>query len=292
MTAPPDSGARVVPPGFTGGATPPQASRPSVTQRIQERFGTRAVRVTVGAGALAAGALVWQLYGLLQENALFIPTFTDAVASLVGQLGTGEFWHSYATTLIPFVFGWLSALVIGVGFGVAMGLWPIVSKIFMPYLAFLNAVPVSALVPLVIIAFGINTAAGATLVFLFAIVDVVLTSAAGVRYVDKDLLDMSRSFGMSRARRFRRVIWPGAMPGVMAAVRVGTGRAIVGMVVMELLLVSTGVGKLITRYKDTFQSAELYAVVMSLGIFGLVMLGLTRAIERRVLSWQPARKQN
>lgn len=248
--------------------------------------------MTVGAGALAAGAVVWQLYGLLQENALFIPTFTDAVASLVGQLGTGEFWHSYATTLIPFVFGWLSALVIGVGFGVAMGLWPIVSKIFMPYLAFLNAVPVSALVPLVIIAFGINTAAGATLVFLFAIVDVVLTSAAGVRYIDKDLLDMSRSFGMSRTRRFRRVIWPGAMPGVMAAVRVGTGRAIVGMVVMELLLVSTGVGKLITRYKDTFQSAELYAVVMSLGIFGLVMLRLTRAIERRVLSWQPARKQN
>ena len=69
----------------------------------------------------------------------------------------------------------------------------------------------------------------------------------------------------------------------MAAVRVGTGRAIVGMVVMELLLVSSGVGKLITRYKDTFQSAELYAVVMSLGIFGLVMLGLTRALERRAV---------
>lgn len=245
----------------------------------------------VGAGSLLAGALVWQIYGMTRENNLFIPTFTQTVAALLEQTATAEFWQSYAKTLVPFVFGWLSALAVGIAFGVAMGLLPTLSKLSMPYFAFLNALPVSALVPLVVIAFGINVVAGATLVFLFAIVDVVLTSAAGVRYVDKDLVEMARSFGMGPVRRFRRVIWPGAMPGVMAAVRVGTGRAIVGMVVMELLLVSSGVGKLITRYKDMFQSADLYAVVMSLGIFGLVMLGLTRALERRALSWQPARKQ-
>lgn len=264
-----------------------------VAAAVRHRLlGPRGLRVLVGAGSLLAGALVWQVYGMMQENNLFIPTFTQAVGSLIEQIGTSEFWQSYAKTLVPFVFGWLSALALGIAFGVAMGLLPTLSKLSMPYFAFLNALPVSALVPLVVIAFGLNVAAGATVVFLFAIVDVVLTSAAGVRYVDKDMVEMARSFGMSPVRRFRRVIWPGAMPGVMAAVRVGTGRAIVGMVVMELLLVSSGVGKLITRYKDTFQSAELYAVVMSLGIFGLVMLGLTRALERRALSWQPAREQS
>ncbi|GFG55351.1 hypothetical protein CQY20_06045 [Mycolicibacterium agri] len=291
MTARTDSGARPV--GRSSSARPvdPAGGGGQSTPR-PGFFGTRRLRILVGAGSLAAGALVWQIYGMLQINNLLIPTFTQAVAALFEQMGTAEFWQSYAKTLVPFVFGWLGALVIGIAFGVAMGLVPILEKVSMPYFAFLNALPVSALVPLVVIAFGLNVIAGASLVFLFAIVDVVLTSAAGVRYVDKDMVEMARSFGMGRLRRFRRVIWPGAMPGVMAAVRVGTGRAIVGMVVMELLLVSSGVGKLITRYKDTFQSAQLYAVVMSLGIFGLVMLGVTRALERRALSWQPARKQS
>jgi ABC-type nitrate/sulfonate/bicarbonate transport system permease component len=291
VTSSTDSGARpVVPVSPVGSADP--AGELSPVARRRRRLGSRGLRLLVGTGSLLAGALVWQIYGMLQVNNLLIPTFTQAVSALVRQVGTAEFWQSYANTLVPFVFGWLGALALGIAYGVAMGLLPTLSKVSMPYFAFLNALPVSALVPLVVIAFGLDVIAGATVVFLFAIVDVVLTSAAGVRYVDKDMVEMARSFGMSPLRRFRRVIWPGAMPGVMAAVRVGTGRAIVGMVVMELLLVSTGVGKLITRYKDLFESAELYAVVMSLGIFGLVMLGITRAAERRALSWQPARKQN
>lgn len=249
------------------------------------------LRLLVGAGSLVAGAVIWEIYGATRTNNLFMPTFTQTVAALADQIGTREFWAAYAETLVPFAIGWLTALALGIAFGVAMGMSRILERIAMPYLSFLNALPVSALVPLVVIAAGIDTTAGATLVFLFAIVDVVLTSAAGVRYVEPDLIAMARSFGMRRARVFRRVIWPGAMPGVLAAVRVGTGRAIVGMVVMELLLVSAGVGKLVTRYKDNFESADLYAVVMSLGIFGLVMLGLTRALERRVLRWQPSRKQ-
>jgi ABC-type nitrate/sulfonate/bicarbonate transport system permease component len=290
VTARTDSGARPAPAGTLGGSATCPALKVSITQRFRRRYGKRGLSLLVGTASLVGGALVWQVFGLLQENDLFIPTFTQTVGALLKQTTTAEFWSAYASTLVPFVFGWLTALVLGIAFGVAMGLMPRLSKISMPYFAFLNALPVSALVPLVVIAFGINIIAGATLVFLFAIVDVVLTSAAGVRYVDKDLVEMARSFGMSPVGRFRRVIWPGAMPGVMAAVRVGTGRAIVGMVVMELLLVSTGVGKLITRYKDTFVSAELYAIVMSLGIFGLVMLGVTRALERRVLSWQPSRR--
>jgi ABC-type nitrate/sulfonate/bicarbonate transport system permease component len=266
----------------------PDEPLPVVARR---RFSDRRMRLIVGAASLLAGALVWQIVGATRESNIFIPTFTQAAEALAGQLATSEFWLSYADTLVPFVIGWIAALVVGIAFGIAMGVSPLLTKIAMPYLSFLNALPVSALVPLVVIAAGIDTGAGATLVFLFAIVDVVLTSAAGVRYVDDDLVAMARSFGMGRRKVFTKVMWPGAMPGVLAAIRVGTGRAIVGMVVMELLLVSSGVGKLITRYKDTFQSAELYAVVMSLGIFGLVMLGLTRALERRVLRWQPSRKQ-
>ncbi len=282
--------AQPVPAAEPGVAPGPLADVAGTPPRGRGLFSGR-LRMAVGAGSLLLGAMVWQVVGMLQESNLFIPTFLQTVGALLEQIATREFWDAYANTLGPFVVGWIAALAVGILVGVAMGLVPLVSRVLMPYFAFLNALPVSALVPIVVIAFGIDITAGAVLVFLFAIVDVVLTSSAGVRYVDEDLVAMARSFGMGRAQRFRRVIWPGAMPGILAAVRVGTGRAIVGMVVMELLLVSTGVGKLVTRYKDTFQSADLYAVVMSLGIFGLVMLGLTRALERRVLRWQPSRKQ-
>lgn len=263
---------------------------PSRTPWLKREF-SRRLPILVGAGSLLVGALAWQLYGALQKNNLFIPTFTQMVEALVGQVFTADFWDAYGKTLIPFTIGWVAAMAIGITFGVAMGMSALFSKLATPYLSFLNALPISALVPLVVIAAGIDITAGAILVFLFAIVDVTLTSSAGVRYVDEDLKAMARTFGMGSAAVFRKVIWPGSMPGILAAIRVGTGRAIVGMVVMELLLVSTGVGKLITRYKDRFESAELYAVVVSLAVFGLIMLGLTRNLERRVLRWQPSRKR-
>jgi ABC-type nitrate/sulfonate/bicarbonate transport system permease component len=130
--------------------------------------------------------------------------------------------------------------------------------------------------------------ARSTVVFLFAIVDVVLTTASGVRFIDDDLFDMGKSFGLRRLKRFTRIILPGAAGGIAAAVRVGTGRAVVGMVVMELLLVSVGVGRLISRYKDSFQAPRLYAVVLSLAIFALAVQAVLRSLERRALEWRGA----
>lgn len=242
----------------------------------------------VGGVSLAAGVLLWQVYAVAQDSNLFVPTVPQVVEALADQLRTAEFWSAYAETLVPFVYGWTAAIVLGVLAGLAMGQSRVFTGLTSPYLAFLNALPISTLVPIVVIGLGIDIAARASVVFLFAIVEVVLTTAAGVRYVDPDLVAMARSFGMGRVRRFFRVVLPGSMPGIAAAVRIGTGRAIVGMVVMELLLVSVGVGRLVSRYRDGFESANLYAVVLSLAIFGLVMLALTRKFERRMQRWHPA----
>lgn len=241
----------------------------------------------VGAASLIAGVLAWQAYALAQDNNLFVPTVPQVVEALAEQVQTAEFWSAYSDTLVPFAYGWLAAIVLGVLAGLVMGQSRVLTGLLSPYLSFLNALPISTLVPIIVIGLGIEITARAVVVFLFAIVEVVLTTAAGVRYVDPDLVAMARSFGMSRPRRFVRVMLPGSMPGIAAAVRVGTGRAVVGMIVMELLLVSVGVGKLISRYKDGFQSADLYAVVVSLAVFGLIVLALTRRLERRMQRWRP-----
>lgn len=241
-----------------------------------------------GAISLGAGVVLWQVYAVFFGDPVFIPTVGEIVVAFGGLLQDPEFWASYATTLEPFFYGWLAAMAVGVPFGLFMGRSKVLSGLSMPELTFLNALPISTLVPVVVIVFGIDLVARSTVVFLFAIVEIILTTASGVRYIDDDLFEMSRAFGLGRYKRFFKVTLPGSTAGIAAAVRVGTGRAVVGMVVMELLLVSVGVGKLISRFKDSFNAPDLYAVVLSLAIFALTLQTILRALERRALEWRGA----
>lgn len=230
--------------------------------------------------------VAWEWYGQIQETNLFFAPFSDVIRSLFEQMQTSEFWNAYRQTLVPFIYGWLLALALGIPLGLLIGRFTIVGRVTAPYLSFLNAVPVSTLVPAVVVAFGIGITARTSVVFLFAIVEIVINTAAGVRFVNKDLVEMGRSFGANEWQLMRRIILPGSMPGIAAGARIGTGRAIIGMVVVEVLLVSVGVGRLIDRYRSRFMGAALFAVVFSLAIFGVVVLELVRRVERRALRWR------
>ena len=240
----------------------------------------------VGAAAILGGLLFWEIYARSLENNIFFPTFGQMVSALVDLLQSPDFWDAYRQTLIPFVYGWLTALALGVLVGLLIGLSKTIRQLTSPYVAFLNALPVSVLVPVVVVALGIGMVARSTVVFLFGFFEVLLSTAAGVRYISEDIREMARSFGMGPLRRFQRIVVPGAMPAIMAGLRIGTGRAVVGMVVMELLLVSVGVGRLVSRFRGRFDSPSLYAVGFTLAVFGLVALGLMRRLENRALRWR------
>lgn len=259
-----------------------EASSPARIRRPE-----RWQRLGVGASSVTAALVLWELYARSLDSNLFIPTVLSVLGALVDLVQDAEFWRAYGQTLVPFAWGLSTALAAGIPFGLMMGRSRVLRELSTPYLAFLNALPISTLVPVVVITFGIGLVARSAVVFLFAIVDVVLTTAAGVKYITPDLMEMSDSFGAGRRTRVRRVIVPGAMPGILAALRVGSGRAVVGMVVMELLLVAVGVGRLISRYRDGFKSPELYAVVVSLAAFGLLVMAMVRIIEKRATKWKP-----
>lgn len=228
----------------------------------------------------------WEAYARSLDSNLFIPTLTAVIGALIDLVQDAEFWAAYRQTLVPFGWGLAAALSFGIPFGLLMGRSRVLTELSTPYVAFLNALPISTLVPVVVITFGIGMVARSAVVFLFAIVDIVLTTAAGVRYISPDFTEMAHSFGAGRWTLIRRIIVPGAMPGIAAALRVGSGRAVVGMVVMELLLVAVGVGRLISRYRDGFRSPELYAVIVSLAVFGLLVMAVVRWIERRTTRWR------
>jgi ABC-type nitrate/sulfonate/bicarbonate transport system permease component len=243
-------------------------------------------RLLVGSAAIVAGFLAWEIYGRSLDNNIFFPTFLTMVEALGRLVQHPEFWGAYGQTLIPFVWGLLASIVLGVLIGLGAGLSRTTWKLVSPYVAFLHALPVSVLIPVVVVGLGIDLVARSTVVFLFGFFEVMLSTAAGVAYISNDIRDMARSFGMGPVRFFRRVVLPGAMPAIMAGIRIGTGRAVVGMVVMELLLVSVGVGRLIARYRSDFDSPRLYAVVFTLAAFGLIAQAVMRRIEVYALRWR------
>jgi ABC-type nitrate/sulfonate/bicarbonate transport system permease component len=230
--------------------------------------------------------IVWEVYARQQPNHLTISPFTDVIATVPDLLRQGEVRSAFWETLQPFFIGLGLALLTGIPLGLILGQSPFIRGLLTPYLSFLNALPISAIVPLVVIGFGVGMNSRVTVIYLFAIVDIVLNSAAGVSFVRRELVEMSKSFGANRLQTFWRVVLPGSMPGVMTGVRLGTGRAIVGMVVVELLLVSVGVGRLISGYRGRFQTDNLYAIVLMIAVLGLILLEIVRRVEARVLHWR------
>jgi ABC-type nitrate/sulfonate/bicarbonate transport system permease component len=237
-------------------------------------------------GSVGVVLLIWELYGRAQETTLFFVPFTSVVGALWDLAQTAEFWDAYRQTFIPFIWGWLLSLAVGIVLGLLIGRFRAFDALTKPYVTFLNALPISTLVPIAVILFGIGYASRILIVFLFGVIEVTLNTAAGVRYVNRDLVEMGEAFNAPEWRLFRKVIFPASLPGIMAGVRIGTGRAVVGMVVVEILLVAVGMGRLILRYRGRFQSAELFAVVLALILFGILLQMVARRIERRASRWK------
>ncbi len=237
-------------------------------------------------GSVGLVLLIWEVYGRAQDTTLFFVPFSSVIVSLWDLARTSEFWSAFGQTFIPFIWGWLLSLAVGILLGLLIGRFRTFDALTKPYVTFLNALPVSTLVPIAVILFGIGYASRILVVFLFGVVEVTLNTAAGVRYVSRDLVEMGESFNAKQSRLFRKVILPASLPGIMAGIRIGTGRAVVGMVVVEILLVAVGMGRLILRYRGRFQSAELYAVVLALILFGILLQVIARRFERRVSKWK------
>jgi NitT/TauT family transport system permease protein len=123
------------------------------------------------------------------------------------------------------------------------------------------------------------------LVVVFAIPVVIVNSRAGIRSVDRALIEMATSYGAGERQIWREILLPGALPAIMTGVRLGLGRAVTGMVIIELLLVAVGIGSLILSFRGMFMPDMLYGVVVLVVIEALILVSVVRVVERRVAPW-------
>lgn len=236
-------------------------------------------------GSLLAFALAWELFARV-SNSLLIPSFSATMAALLQLLGQAETWQAIWLSNQALIGGFLLSVLVGVPLGLFLGLGRRAGRVADVYLNTLLVVPVAALLPLFILAVGLGLTARILVVFVFSFVVITLNTQAGLRQVDPTLIEMAASFGARRAQLWRRILLPGAAPAILAGLRLGLGRAIAGMVIVELLLVAVGYGRLILRFQSDFESAQVFAVILLVLAEALLLMKLAERLERRTLCWQ------
>ena len=228
---------------------------------------------------------LWKIIST-QTSSLTLPGPIPVFVALVRLLFSWEFWHSLVISVQSLALGYAVSVVIGLIAGVAVGL---ISRrmgvIFDAYLIIGLSVPIAGLIPVVVMVLGIGLAARVMVVVLFAVFQIAINVVTGVREADRSLVEMAHSFGASYLRVFWRIILPDAVPSIMAGMRLGLGRGIVGMVTSELILLSVGVGRMVVKFSSSFQTAKLLAYLILIVSFGVVMMAGVQWLERRLTRW-------
>jgi NitT/TauT family transport system permease protein len=225
---------------------------------------------------------VWEVGGR-SAGGVFFPPLSSVLGALVRLLGNRDLLKALGDSFSAFALGLSVAVVTGLVIGALMGRFQLAGRVGVQYVAFFLAVPMSALVPVVVVAAGVGVVARATVVFLFAFFEIVWNTYLGVRYVDRAQIEMATAYGAKGRRMFTRVLLPAALPAILAGLRLGAGRAFIGMVAAELLLASVGLGLLMRRFQSRFLNAELFATVLLMLLIAAVVIGLLQVIERRLL---------
>ncbi|MFI7127173.1 ABC transporter permease [Nonomuraea sp. NPDC050153] len=261
---------------MTSGPRP--ARRPGVLRRLA---GASLPYQLLTFALFAAG---WELYAR-QWGGLLVPTFTETAEATAELLGSAELWRAMYVSNQALVLGFGVAVVLGVPAGIVLGRFRTLERLTDVYLNILLVTPMAAIIPLLVMSVGFGLASRVILVTIFSIVMVVVNSRAGVRQVDPSLIEMARSFGATERQIWTRVLLPGALPAIMTGIRLGVGRAVTGMVLVELLMVSTALGGLILEYRGLFKAPLLYGTIVIILAEALLLISAARWCERKLTGW-------
>lgn len=228
----------------------------------------------------------WELYGRL-GNELILPPFSAVMVGLWGLIVSGALPAALWSSLQLLVIGFGLSLVSGFVLGVSIGRYRTADRTLSPFIDALYATPMIALVPVILVWFGFGLSGRVAVVFLASFFPVLINVYAGVRDAPKGLIDVARSYGVtSEIGLLRRVIVPAAVPFIMAGIRLGIGRAIIGMAVAEVYLRLGGIGALIVQYGAVFRADLLIAAILPLPLLGIVLTKLFAVLERRLQTWK------
>ena len=223
--------------------------------------------------------VLWQITAVV-KGPFFAPTLQDTVRG-IGEAIENGYYLILLESLRQMIIGFLLALVIAIPLGALMGRFNVVNDLFSPFVNTLFVTSREALLPLVVIAFGTQLGYRVVVVVMFAFFFPVMNTAAGVRYVDNNLVETARAFCTTPWRMFSQIYLPGAAPFVVAGIRLGLGMALKGFVIAEIWVV-VGTGSLLVR-TGAFRQLDIYfAIALAIAAIGVGCNESLKAVERRL----------
>lgn len=230
--------------------------------------------------------LLWQLVSGFVSNRLLLVPPLDVARALVVEAQRGTLWTNAVATITAVGTSFITSVLLGVAIGLALASSRVLSLTGGPVLSALNSVPIIALAPLFVAWLGLGFASKFVLVLMVAVFPVVVTTEAGLRTADKQLIEAARSFNATRIQIFTTVTFPYALPFIVSGIRVAWARALVGIVVAEFFGSFAGFGFAILSASQTFDTARVLAYVIVLGVMGLLGSLFFEAAERRLAPWR------
>jgi ABC-type nitrate/sulfonate/bicarbonate transport system permease component len=261
-------------------ATAPVGTRPP----SRFRFGPALVPWLVPLGLL----VLWQAaasLGILPRNVL--PAPSRVVAAFWTLSGTGELWHDMGVSALRALAGFALGGSIGFALGLLNGTSGTASRLLDTTLQMLRNVPHLAMIPLVILWFGIDESAKLFLVALGAFFPIYLNTYHGVRTVDSGLVEMARCYGLKGWSLFRQVVLPGAMPSILVGVRFSLGITWVTLIVAETISANAGIGYMTMNAREFMQTDVVVLGILVYALLGKAADLAALALERRLLAWHP-----
>jgi ABC-type nitrate/sulfonate/bicarbonate transport system permease component len=251
--------------------TPPPRSR-------SKTWIVRLVSIIVVLGA-------WEILGR-QVNPLFM-SYPSAIAKAsVALVASGELLEAFKSSMLTLLVGFVTASIIGILSGLLIGRYRYVDAATDWVVNALYATPLIAIIPLVILWFGLGDAAKLFIVTILAVFPVLINTASGVRNVPSALIDVGAAFAANERQVFMKIILPAVLPYIMTGLRLGIGRAIIGMVAAEFFTAITGLGALIVKYGNQYDTASMFVPILILMLLGVSLTTLVRRVEEMFAPWR------
>jgi NitT/TauT family transport system permease protein len=231
--------------------------------------------------SLVVWAVVWEIFGRSGAS-LVIPPLSNIFVRVIEIVPTPTFINALWITGRSFLLGNIIAISVGVPLGILMGRSAIADRILLPWVNMFLSAPLTALVPVIMVLFGLGETTIVLTVVLFAIWIIVLDARAGVRGISLSLVEMARSFGANRWQAFSRIYVWAALPEILSGVRLGLIRAVKGVVIGQLLVSIVGFGSLFELYSSRFLMEHFWALLFVLFAFAFLLNEVLVWCERKV----------
>lgn len=243
-----------------------------------------------GGGAVLVTLAVWQACWSAGWISPLFFTGPSAVAKrFYDDLLHGRLLADMGYSGLNFLLGFVLAVVLGVVLGILIGWYRRVELLCNPFLNSLYATPRIAMIPLILIWFGIGIWSKVFIVFISALFPVLINTIGGVKAMDDDLLRAARAFCASDRQIFTQVALPGAVPFIVTGIRQGVALGLIGVVVGEMFGGSQGIGFMVAYGGQTFETDTLFVGVVIIAVAGILFTWLAEKLERHFSRWRPER---